>query len=55
MVEIRETTSTEPFPEQARWKVSFREDKTYFECESNSLWAVIRVTFSAWRRVRRKA
>jgi hypothetical protein len=51
---IREWTNDEPLPEQSRWKMSFRNDTTYLECESDSLWAVIRVMFSAWKRQRKK-
>ena len=51
-VVIKKWTSTESPPEQLRWKMSFWDNTTYLECESDSLWDVIRVMFTAWRRRR---
>lgn len=43
------TSSNESLPKQDRWKLSFLDDTTYFEVESNSLWDVVRVAFVAWK------
>lgn len=50
---VKEWVSDEPLPEQMRWKMSFRDDATYMESESNSFLAMIRVMFVAWRRRRK--
>lgn len=49
-IQIKTWKSDEPLPEQMRWKVSFRDETRYFETESDSFWAIIRVMFVVWKR-----
>lgn len=46
-------TSSEPLPEQKRWKMSFREEKMFAEAESDSLYNVLRSMWLMWRRRKR--
>jgi hypothetical protein len=53
-MEIKTWTSSDPLPEQMRWRVSFKDYERYFEAESDSFWAVIRVLFVVWKREMRE-
>jgi len=45
--------SSEPLPEQKRWKMSFRDEKSYAEAESDSLRSVVRAMWWMWSRRKR--
>lgn len=52
-VKIKTWTTDEPLPEQLRWKMSYRDEKCFFECESVSFWVVIRIMFQAWIKIKK--
>jgi hypothetical protein len=52
-VSERTWESSEPLPEQKRWKMSFRDEKSFAEAESDSLRSVIRAMWWMWSRRKR--
>jgi len=51
-MEVKTWTEEGPLPEQKRWKVSKREEKRYFEVESDSLFYILYIILLQ-RRIRR--